>query len=38
MRDGRIAFEHRTKADGSTSITRADLLAELGVLASPLPV
>jgi sulfonate transport system ATP-binding protein len=37
MRDGRIAFEHRTKGDGSTSITRADLLAELGVLASPLP-
>jgi sulfonate transport system ATP-binding protein len=37
MRDGRIAFQHRTKGDGLTSIARADLLAELGVLAAPLP-
>jgi sulfonate transport system ATP-binding protein len=37
MRDGRIAFEHRTRADASTPIARADLLAELGVQASPLP-
>jgi sulfonate transport system ATP-binding protein len=35
MRDGAIAFEHRV--DGSTSISRADLLAELGVLASRVP-
>jgi sulfonate transport system ATP-binding protein len=33
MRDGAIAFEHR-KADGSASIERTALLAELGVLAS----
>src|SRR3984893_5353508 len=33
MRDGAIAFEHR-KADDSSSIERAALLAELGVLAS----
>jgi sulfonate transport system ATP-binding protein len=33
MRDGVIAFEHR-KADGSASIERTALLAELGVLAS----
>jgi sulfonate transport system ATP-binding protein len=37
MRDGRIAFEHRTKGDGSMPIARADLLAELGVLAAPVP-
>jgi sulfonate transport system ATP-binding protein len=37
MRDGRIAFEHRIKRDGSTPITRTDLLAELGVLASTNP-
>jgi sulfonate transport system ATP-binding protein len=37
MRDGGIAFEHRTRGDGSTSIARTDLLAELGVFASPLP-
>jgi sulfonate transport system ATP-binding protein len=35
MRDGRIAFEHRTKGDGTTPILRAELLAELGVVASP---
>lgn len=37
MREGRIAFEHRTKGDGSASIARAELLAELGVLASRSP-
>jgi sulfonate transport system ATP-binding protein len=35
MREGRIAFEHRTKGDGTTPIARAELLAELGVVASP---
>lgn len=35
MRDGRIAFEHSTKGDGTTPILRAELLAELGVVASP---
>jgi sulfonate transport system ATP-binding protein len=35
MREGRIAFEHRTKGDGTTPILRAELLAELGVVASP---
>jgi sulfonate transport system ATP-binding protein len=34
MRDGAIAFEHRTNGSGSTPIARADLLAELGVFAS----
>jgi sulfonate transport system ATP-binding protein len=34
MRDGAIAFEHRTSGNGSTSIARTDLLAELGVFAS----
>jgi sulfonate transport system ATP-binding protein len=33
MRDGAIAFEHH-KADGSASMERTALLAELGVLAS----
>jgi sulfonate transport system ATP-binding protein len=37
MRDGRIAFEHRTKGDGSAAIARTELLAELGVLASRSP-
>jgi sulfonate transport system ATP-binding protein len=37
MREGRIAFEHRTKGDGTTPITRAELLAELGVVA-PSPI
>ena len=36
MREGRIAFEHRTKGDGTIPIVRAELLAELGVVASPL--
>jgi sulfonate transport system ATP-binding protein len=35
MREGRIAFEHRTKGDGTTPILRTELLAELGVVASP---
>jgi sulfonate transport system ATP-binding protein len=35
MRDGGIAFEHRTKGDGTTPILRAELLAELGVVAPP---
>jgi sulfonate transport system ATP-binding protein len=35
MREGRIAFEHRTRNDGTTPITRAELLVELGVVASP---
>ena len=35
MREGRIAFEHRTKGDGTTPILRAELLTELGVVASP---
>jgi sulfonate transport system ATP-binding protein len=35
MREGRIAFEHRTKGNGTTPIVRAELLAELGVVASP---
>jgi sulfonate transport system ATP-binding protein len=35
MREGRIAFEHRTKGDRTTPILRAELLAELGVVASP---
>jgi sulfonate transport system ATP-binding protein len=34
MREGRIAFEHRTRGDGSATIARGELLAELGVLAS----
>src|SRR5882757_9612378 len=34
MREGRIAFEHRTRGDGSATIARAELLAELGVVAS----
>ncbi len=34
MRDGAIAFEHGANGNGSTSIARADLLAELGVFAS----
>lgn len=34
MREGKIAFEHRTKGDGSATIGRAELLAELGVFAS----
>ena len=37
MREGRIAFEHRTKGDGSAAIARTELLAELGVLASRSP-
>jgi sulfonate transport system ATP-binding protein len=37
MREGRIAFEHRTKGDGSATIARTELLAELGVLASRSP-
>jgi len=36
MREGRIAFEHRTKSDGSPPIARAELLAELGVVAPSL--
>jgi sulfonate transport system ATP-binding protein len=35
MREGRIAFEHRTKGDGTTPIARAELLVEFGVVASP---
>jgi sulfonate transport system ATP-binding protein len=35
MREGRIAFEHRTKGDGTVPILRAELLAELGVVTSP---
>jgi sulfonate transport system ATP-binding protein len=35
MREGRIAFEHRTKGDGTTPILRAELPTELGVIASP---
>ena len=35
MREGRIAFEHRTKGVGTTPIVRAALLSELGVVASP---
>jgi sulfonate transport system ATP-binding protein len=31
MRHGAIAFEHRTNAAGSASISRSELLAELGV-------
>ena len=31
MREGRIAFEHRSKRDGTPPIARAELLAELGV-------
>jgi sulfonate transport system ATP-binding protein len=31
MRHGAIAFEHRSQAPGAASISRADLLAELGV-------
>src|SRR5437899_3209609 len=34
MREGRIAFEHRTRADSMASIARAELLTELGVFAS----
>ncbi len=37
MRDGAIAFEHGANGNGSTSIARADLLAELGVFASHVP-
>jgi sulfonate transport system ATP-binding protein len=37
MREGRIALEHRTKGDGSATISRAQLLAELGVVASRSP-
>src|SRR5882724_10638399 len=37
MRQGWIAFEHPTKGNGSGPIARADLLAELGVLASRVP-
>jgi sulfonate transport system ATP-binding protein len=37
MREGRIAFEHWTKGDGSATIARAELLAELGVFASRSP-
>jgi sulfonate transport system ATP-binding protein len=37
MREGRIAFEHRTGGDGSPTIARADLLAELRVFASRPP-
>jgi sulfonate transport system ATP-binding protein len=37
MREGRIAFEHRSKGDTSTTIARTELLAELGVLASRSP-
>src|ERR1700726_3207544 len=37
MREGRIAFEHRTKGDGTATISRAELLAELGVVASRSP-
>ncbi|UWU75969.1 ABC transporter ATP-binding protein [Bradyrhizobium huanghuaihaiense] len=38
MRDGRIAFEHRTGGHDARSIARAELLAELGVVAShPIP-
>ena len=37
MRDGRIAFEHRTTGDGIASIARAELLGELGVLPSRSP-
>ena len=33
MRHGAIAFEHRTETAGSASISRDDLLAELGVTA-----
>ncbi|MFH0301225.1 ABC transporter ATP-binding protein [Bradyrhizobium sp. 31Argb] len=34
MREGRIAFEHPTKGDGASRIARAELLTELGVVAS----
>jgi sulfonate transport system ATP-binding protein len=37
MREGRIAFEHRTTGDGSATIARAELLAELGVFVSRSP-
>jgi sulfonate transport system ATP-binding protein len=37
MREGKIAFEHRTKGADSVSIARAELLAELGVFASRSP-
>jgi sulfonate transport system ATP-binding protein len=33
MRNGAIAFEHRAARDGSTSISRAELLVELGVIS-----
>jgi sulfonate transport system ATP-binding protein len=36
MRDGRIAFEHRT--DDTGKVARADLLAELGVFTAHAPV
>ena len=35
MHEGRIAFEHRAKGEGAAPIVRAELLAELGVVASP---
>lgn len=35
MRNGAIAFEHRIVRDGSASTNRAELLAELGVIANP---
>ncbi|MFT4117612.1 ABC transporter ATP-binding protein [Bradyrhizobium sp.] len=34
MRNGRIAFEHRTSPEIDSSISRVDLLAELGVVAT----
>jgi sulfonate transport system ATP-binding protein len=34
MREGRIAFEHRTKGNAASRIARAELLAELGVAAT----
>ena len=37
MRHGAIAFEHRTNATSSTSISRSDLLAKLGVVAVHTP-
>jgi sulfonate transport system ATP-binding protein len=33
MREGRIAFEHRSNGNGASRIARAELLAELGVVA-----
>jgi sulfonate transport system ATP-binding protein len=37
MREGRIAFEHRTRGDSASRIARAELLSELGILASRHP-